>query len=212
MKIKYTKLALKLLSVFFVIFLVVSASYTVGFVKGLEYSARSGGKNVSLFSFRFDNPFKKIAFIPSPTATPSQSTPLPSQAPQTTNQNPRPTWGGPELWELVNNTRTQNGVNALGQENEICTIAAIRLNELLELGKLDGHEGFSTLPDRRPDLKYIYEKYNLTEFLLSGAQTAQEAVDLWNNTLAHKKLLTGGEYVWGCIYAQYGFAVAITAY
>jgi hypothetical protein len=123
-----------------------------------------------------------------------------------------PTWGGPELWEAVNKRRKELGVNSLDQRAEICTIASIRLNELLELGKLDGHEGFSTLPERREDLVWIFEKYNLSEFLVSGANSAQDAVNLWENTLGHKKLLTGGEYVWGCIYAQAGFGVAITAY
>lgn len=123
-----------------------------------------------------------------------------------------PKWGGPELWEAVNARRKEFGVNTLASQAEICTVASIRLNELLELGKLDGHEGFSSLPERRSDLTWIYEKYTLSEFLLSGAKTPQEAVSLWENTLGHKKLLTGGEYVWGCIYAQAGFAVAITAY
>lgn len=123
-----------------------------------------------------------------------------------------PTWGGPELWEAVNKRRQELGVNALGQRDELCTIASIRLNELLELGKLDGHTGFSNLPERREDLKWIFEKYNISEFLLSGAQSASEAVELWENTLGHKKIVTGGEYVWGCIYAQNGFAVAMAAY
>lgn len=144
---------------------------------------------------------------PVPTATPRVTrTPAP-QAPRTST-----TWGGPELWVQVNKRRLENGVQALSSKDEVCTIASIRLNELLDLGKLDGHEGFSSLPDRRPDLKWIYEKYNLSEFLLSGASSAQEAVSMWENTLGHKKLLTGGEYVWGCIYAQNSFAVAITAY
>jgi uncharacterized protein YkwD len=136
------------------------------------------------------------------------STPAATQAPQ---QN-APNWSGPQLWEAVNARRSENGVNALSKKDELCTIASIRLNELLELGKLDAHEGFSNLPDRRDDLKWIYEKYTLTEFLVSGAVSAQEAVDLWENTLGHSKLVTGGEYVWGCTYAQNGFGVAITAF
>jgi len=122
-------------------------------------------------------------------------------------------WGGPELWNAVNNRRQENGVNPLNQADELCTIASIRLNELLELGKLDGHEGFSNLADRRDDLDWIFEKYsNVAEFLAVGAATPEETVNMWSNTLAHKKLLTGGEYVWGCIYAQNSFAVAISAY
>lgn len=135
-----------------------------------------------------------------------------SQAKPVTTAAPRPSWSGPELWEAVNKRRQELGVNPLSSRSELCTIAAIRLNQLLELGKLDGHEGFSKMPDERPDLKWIFEKYNLSEFLLAGASTPAEAVSLWENTLGHKQLLSGGEYVWGCIYASYGFAVAIAAF
>ena len=121
-------------------------------------------------------------------------------------------WGGPELWSAVNKRRTELGVNPLQQRDELCTIASIRLNELLELGKLDGHEGFGNLEERRPDLAWIFDKYNLSEFLLSGASNPAEAVSLWENTLGHKQIVSGGEYVWGCIYASYGFAVAIAAF
>lgn len=121
-------------------------------------------------------------------------------------------WGGPDLWEEVNKRRIELGVNSLSTKSELCTIASIRLNELLDLGTLDGHEGFSNMADRREDLKWIFEKYNLTEFLVAGADSPSDAVFLWENTLGHKKLLTGGEYVWGCIYAQNSFGVAITAF
>lgn len=123
-----------------------------------------------------------------------------------------PNWTGPQLWEEVNKSRVEHGVNPLKQKDELCTIASIRLNEILELGKLDGHEGFSSLPDRRPDLKWIYEKYTIAEFLIAGASSAKDAVNSWLDTLGHSKLLTGGEYVWGCTYAQNGFGVAIAAY
>ncbi|OGM18844.1 hypothetical protein A2686_02280 [Candidatus Woesebacteria bacterium RIFCSPHIGHO2_01_FULL_38_10] len=122
-------------------------------------------------------------------------------------------WGGPELWQEVNKKRQEFGVNSLDQRDELCTIASIRLNELLELGKLDGHQGFSNMQKRRSDLEWIFEKYStLAEFLAFGGSTPGETVSLWENTLGHRKLLTGGEYVWGCIYAQNTFAVAITAF
>ncbi len=129
-----------------------------------------------------------------------------------TKTMPRVSWGGPQLWEAVNKRRVELGVNPLSVKDEICTIASIRLNQILELGKLDGHVGFSNMPTDRPDLKWIFEKYNLSEFLVSGATSPQEAVSLWENTLGHKELLSGGQYVWGCIYAQNGFGVAIAAY
>ena len=123
-----------------------------------------------------------------------------------------PKWGGPDLWTAVNKRRVEFGVSGMSSKEELCTIASIRLNQLLELGKLDGHEGFGKLPEERPDIKWIFDKYNISEFLVSGADSPTEAVSLWENTLGHKKLLTGGEYVWGCIYAQNGFGVAIAAY
>lgn len=135
-----------------------------------------------------------------------------TSAPQKQETYTPPSWSGPELWDAVNIKRVALGVNPLSSKSELCTIASIRLNELLELGKLDGHEGFSNLPDRREDLRWIFEKYNISEFLVSGAQSAEGAVSLWENTLGHKKLLDGGEYVWGCTYAQNGFGVAIAAY
>ena len=120
-------------------------------------------------------------------------------------------WGGPQLWEAINKRRVELGVNPLREMDGLCTVAAIRLNQLLQLGKLDGHEGFvPTL--NRDDLKWMTEKYNISEFLVSGYPTVNETIAAWENTLGHKKLLSGGEYVWGCVYAQNTFAVAITAY
>lgn len=121
-------------------------------------------------------------------------------------------WGGPELWEAVNSARTKNGVNPLGKKDELCTIASIRLNELLSLKKLDAHEGFSNLEEKRPDLKWIFEKYNLAEFLIVGYETPEDTVNAWEHTLGHKSLVAGGEWVWGCVYSQDSYGVAITAY
>jgi len=170
------------------------SGYVYGFVRGYNLAAGQAGTEFSLFKFPFPTP--KTVVI-------EREVPIERKV---------PTWTGPELWEMVNKRRQEFGVNSLANKSELCTIASIRLNELLALGTLDGHEGFSTLPERREDLKWIFEKYDVSEFLVSGAETASEAVSLWENTLGHKKLLTGGEYVWGCIYGQSGFGVAITAF
>jgi uncharacterized protein YkwD len=183
--------------------LLVKRSYELGVANGYREAVGDSQSQVDDLVEMIRNGATSYKKAPTPTPTPA---PAPKKA------TPAPTWGGPQLWEAVNKRRIELGVNPLSQRDEICTIASIRLNQLLELGKLDGHEGFSKLPDQRPDLKWIYEKYNLTEFLVSGADSPQDAVSLWENTLGHKKLLTGGEYVWGCIYAQNSFAVAITAY
>jgi len=138
----------------------------------------------------------------------------PSSSPTTTPISPKSvSWGGPVLWELVNKRRGELGVNALGQRDELCTIASLRLNELLKLGELDGHSGFGNLKERRPDLAWIFDEFSVVaEFLALGGDSAAETVSLWENTLGHRKILDGGEFVWGCIYAQNSFAVGITAY
>lgn len=188
----------------FVIVLVIMLAITVAF--GLYIFGFLRGYNLAVVQNSQNQvatlPIKEIIY---PTAPPTR--PTSAEAPVVAS------WGGPELWEAVNKRRVELGVNPLQLRTELCTIASIRLNELLELGKLDGHEGFTNLQERRPDLKWIFERYStLAEFLALGGESPQETVALWENTLGHSKLLTGGEYVWGCIYAQNSFAVAITAY
>jgi len=208
------RLKLKIILVKFlniVMFVVLVSSFGFGaFLIGFRLGEQKGQTD-KFDKFSYGLVFRDIATpSPSPTLSP---TVVPSTTPKIeTGKSNTQSWSGPELWNLVNKRRNEFGVNELSNKSELCTIASIRLNELLELGKLDGHEGFSNMPEKRPDLKWIYDKYTLSEFLVSGAQSAQEAVSLWENTLGHKKLLTGGEFVWGCIYAQGGFGVAITAY
>lgn len=190
---------------------VVSVLLHVIFIAGYSYGFGQGAEEVERQLAVIAEGAKVSSIDPNepvPTPTPQVIVVEPTPRPRVTIPN----WSGPELWEAVNKRRQELGVNPMGNQSELCTIASIRLNELLDLGELDGHEGFSTLPDRRPDLKWIFEKYNISEFLVSGAESAQEAVDLWENTLGHKKLLTGGEYVWGCTYAQNSFGVGIAAY
>lgn len=170
-------------------------SYLAGFSKGYLSGVDELQKEISVITET------EVSPTPSPTTKPAvKPTPI------------KLVLSGPALWEAVNKRRVEFGVNPLSQRDELCTIASIRLNQILETGKLDGHEGFSKLPESRPDLKWIFDKYNLSEFLVSGASSPQEAVALWENSLGHKKLLSGGEYSYGCIYAQEGFGVAIAAY
>lgn len=138
--------------------------------------------------------------------------PTPTPSTKTANQAPaKPTYyTGPQLWESVNKARIDYGVNPLNQKDILCTIAAIRLSQIRELEKLDGHDGFKGVFDKYKDNSEMPN--NVSEFLISGYPTANQAVEGWLDTLGHKKLVTGGEYVYGCIYAQGGFGVAITGY
>lgn len=188
---------------------VVSITGHLIFFLGYVYGFGNASTNFEAQLALHQNAEVSSTVVGTPVATPTPRIVFRETEP---NEAPSVNWSGPELWEAVNARRRELGVSTLGNQGELCTIASIRLNELLELGKLDGHEGFSSLPERREDLKWIFEKYNISEFLVSGASSAQEAVNLWENTLGHKILLTGGEYVWGCTYAQNGFGVAIAAY
>ena len=196
---------LSVISVSIIITLFV-AVYILGMMQGYVAGKKRGEEQLIAYLNQ-----EKVQVSVSPTISPTPQA-KPTSLPRPTSVQ-KIDWGGPELWEAVNKKRGELGVNPLQQRDELCTIASIRLNELLELGKLDGHEGFSNMLERRSDLKWIFEKYStLAEFLAVGGDTPEETVALWENTLGHKKLLEGGEFVWGCIYAQTTFAVAITAY
>ncbi len=187
---------------------VVGGSYMLGFLNG-KYEGEMQMK--SAYQSYVSSMVNKIADVMDPTITPVQTLGTTDNEAVVPVQKVK--WGGPDLWEAVNKRRIELGVNPLNQKDNLCTIASIRLNEQLELGKLDGHEGFTTMTERRPDLLYIFEDYStVAEFLATGADSAVETVSLWENSLGHKKIVTGGEYVWGCIYAQDTFAVAIAAY
>ena len=190
------------LLIVFALFIII---YFFGLIKGYDLAKNDADATIAQIISEYAN---KLAMtqdggqIPTPTI-------IPTKVPQAVKT--KITWGGPDLWEVVNGRRIEMGVNPLRQRDELCTVASIRLNELLELGKLDGHAGFVPVLDR-PDLKWISEKYNLSEFLAQGYSSPLETVQAWENTLGHKALLAGGEYVWGCVYAQNTFSVAIAAY
>ncbi len=141
----------------------------------------------------------------------------PTPAPQKVNTNYTYTkvgYNGPELWEAVNKRRVEHGVAGLGRNDLLCSIASFRLNQLIELGKLDNHAGFNALWENKDSQYYwIFKKYNIWEYIVYVSPgTALDAVNLWDNTLGHQTLLRGGQFTIGCTYAQNGFGVAIAAY
>lgn len=117
------------------------------------------------------------------------------------------------LWTRVNDKRLGYGVNPLKLDSDLCEIARARLSDLLKIGNFDGHSGFWKLKEAGSDLSRIFDKYtSVSEFLAMDGQTPEKTVALWDNSPEHKKLLNDGEYIWGCIYSQGTFSVAITAY
>lgn len=172
------------------------AGYLLGIGQTLEVSKAREAALVKNFQ-------EALATHATPTPTPSQ-TGTNATAPRLVS------YTGPELWDAINKARIEHGVKPLAQKDILCTIAAIRLNQIRDLGKLDNHEGFQSTYDKYKDDPNMPD--NVSEFLISGYPTPDQAVEAWLDTLGHKKLITGGEYVWGCVYAQDGFGVAITGY
>ena len=116
---------------------------------------------------------------------------------------------GQDLWQAVQNYRRAHRLPEFQQSNELCTVASIRLNEQIELGRLDNHDGFSAQADeffdKNPDWR------NLNENLASGFDTAVQVVEWgWDQSLGHQALIKSLESPKACAAANYGFAVLIT--
>lgn len=129
---------------------------------------------------------------------------------------PVPKWGfsGPELWEVVNNKRKVLGNQPLETDQQLCSLASIRLGHQLERnkhvpisqGNLDNHEG---LESAMKQLNIPLDG-KVGEFL-TYAESPETAVTNWSNTLGHKILLTDPNLKSGCAYAQNGFGVVIAS-
>lgn len=120
-----------------------------------------------------------------------------------------PAYTGHDLWQAVNNYRRAHNLPEFTQANELCTVASIRLNEQLELGRLDNHDGFQPRADEffedHPEWKSINEN------LASGYQTAVATVEWgWDQSLGHQALIKSTAENYACTASNRGFAVLIT--
>jgi len=137
---------------------------------------------------------------------------------QPTTNTPAPTitttptyYTGVDLWQEIQLYRRQHGVPEFKQDNTLCTIASIRVNQLLELDKLDDHQGFSPLVEQFRDSGQLTH-HNVAENILSGYLTAADAVAGWDSSLGHRSLMQDGSYIYACAAANYGFGVLVAAY
>lgn len=153
---------------------------------------------------------REIMVEPTVTPRPTLSAPPARRAPAP----PPETFNGPQLFEAVNRRRKEYGVGALARNDDLCSLASYRLNQMLPAGTIDNHKGFMEIAgDKNSPFAYIFERYNITEFLIYlYPGSATDAVQKWDETLGHRKLLNGGEYTIGCTYAQNGIGVAIVGY
>ncbi len=121
----------------------------------------------------------------------------------------RPTFTGEDLWRAVQDYRRAHGLSEFSMSTELCTVASIRLNEQLELGRLDNHDGFDARADE------FFEKNpgwtGINENLATGYTTATQTVEWgWDQSLGHKALIQSREFPKACTAANAGFAVLVT--
>lgn len=120
---------------------------------------------------------------------------------------PHPSYNytGEDLFTEVNNYRRENNLGELAKDYNLCYLASFRLNQLLELGRLDNHQGFD---DFKPADKFKYELVG--ENLAQGYATAYEVVYKgWLGSPGHHLLLSDSRLTLGCTAASRGLAVLI---
>ncbi len=121
----------------------------------------------------------------------------------------RPTFTGQDLWAAVQNYRKAHSLPLFEQSNELCTVASIRVNELLQLGKLDNHDGFQKRANEFFERNTGWTSIN--ENIAAGYETAVQTVEWgWDQSLGHQALIQSREYPKACAAANSGFSVLIT--
>lgn len=125
------------------------------------------------------------------------------------NQLRRPLFTGQDLWQAVQNYRKAHSLPTFEQSNELCTVASIRVNELLQLGRLDNHDGFQKRADEFFERNKGWTSIN--ENIASGYDTAVQTVEWgWDQSLGHQALIQSREYPKACAAANSGFSVLVT--
>ncbi len=155
-------------------------------------SAALAGEPGTIVLLTLSTPFNSVVASPAPRATAAT-----------------PTFTGQDLWQAVQNYRQAHNLPLFTQNNELCTVASIRVNELLELGKLDNHAGF------QPQVDAFFAAHpnwrDINENLAAGYQTAVQTVEWgWDQSLGHQALIQSREFPQACAAANRGFAVLIT--
>lgn len=125
-----------------------------------------------------------------------------------------------ELWETVNKKRKEKGVDELISNSWTCSVATIRLNANLKIG--NGGFDNTSIDKVIDEVLKPFEKTPppekedpipdfFVEFLNYGANL-EEVINSWENNMGSKELFTGKKYKYGCVAAQDGYGLVITAY
>lgn len=111
---------------------------------------------------------------------------------------------GDGIFKIINEYRRGANVGELSLDPNLCYLASRRLGELLNLGKLDAHQGFI---DFDPANKFKYERVG--EDLAYGYPSARAVVEAWETSPGHNLVLRDPVNTLGCVAANAGFAVFI---
>lgn len=127
------------------------------------------------------------------------------QNPKQITVPPSYNYTGEDLFAEVNRYRRENNLGELAKDYNLCYLASYRLNQLLEAGKLDNHQGFE---DFKPAEKFKYELVG--ENLAQGYQTAYDTVyQGWVSSPGHHLLLSDLRLTLGCTATNRGIAVLV---
>lgn len=128
-----------------------------------------------------------------------------AQTPQRTKtESPAYSYTGDDVFRIINDYRRKSNVGELSLDPNLCYLASFRLSQLLEMGKLDAHQGFI---DFDPTTRFKYERVG--EDLAFGYQSARETVDAWEKSPGHNLVLKDPVNTLGCVAANRGYAVFI---
>ena len=132
----------------------------------------------------------------------SQNQTQPTQSAKTVA--PTFNYTGDDIFRVINEYRRGVNVGELSLDPNLCYLSSLRLSQLLDLGKLDAHQGFI---DFDPANRFKYERVG--EDLAFGYGSARETVDAWEKSPGHNLVLKDPVNTLGCVASNRGYAVFI---
>ncbi|MDP3724204.1 MAG: hypothetical protein Q8R11_01065 [bacterium] len=148
---------------------------------------------------------------PLPTETPE---PIVSPTPEPTSLPPKPpppptfNYEGEDVWKALADYRKAHNKYQFAKDDRLCTLANMRLQELIALGTLDKHAGFKTYFADQGNFRAVGFR-KVSENLAYGFATAVAVIEWgWDtSTEGHREAQLTEEYSHACTVADQGYAV-----
>jgi uncharacterized protein YkwD len=123
-------------------------------------------------------------------------TPIPAFTPQSTNLSQN---SGEEdadkIFNSVNNFRQNTGLSTLSKNSGLCNVAKLRANELLSLGHLDNHDGWSKYAQSLTEFSSTGEVIEYTNF---SADADYIVNSMWGKSASHSEIMSDPQWTDGC--------------